>query len=291
MFDTLDGYLSTVVSEYRASILIEAVESIAAVLGDYIHDDVLMIITNSNKDNNMKLAELDDLITTNLVLACKKFGVYINEDYQSDEYAPIMTDLLTALLTLDDYENPIRIQDICSDSFYPEDTLAELASEVTGRYDDDFLMIIRHVEPDLLARIETEAVYKIEKLDQSAEALEETDFKRKVVTRVKTSPYFKVDGWIETRIAGTGLFGEPAKVIFDAFKSDIFTLTTEQLPIVLYQLCCASDTPSRKVIDKANDLLQIIYGDDDFTKRRLVALQLRRMDIPMGWEFDETNTN
>lgn len=281
MFNDLEIFLSEVVTEYRALRILEAYRMIERVKGDIIHSDLATILTTEeNRDRIQTVALLEGTALELLIQITAEFGVTLSPDYAIIEMSERILDIITALLTLDDYENPYRIKDICEDGDFSVDTFCELVSEVTNGPEEDYLFLVSDVNPALLDRIVLAASEKIHRISIESIDLTTVDYRKKAIQRLKTSKYYDRNGVVETELVVSGAFGVPPRDLLRTMVDTLYSLPADKLPVALYQLCMASDCPSADIITTAKSLAEIILDDTQFKERQLVAMQLNRFSHP-----------
>lgn len=281
MFDDLESYLSEVVTEYRARRLIEAYRMIEQVKGQIIESDIATILsTADNRDRGRTVSLLEGTALDLLIQITSEFGVTLSPDYAIIEMVERIVEIVSALLTLDDYEDPYRIKNICEDGDYSVDTFCELVSEITNGPEEDYLFLVSDVNQTLLDRIAGTANAKIQRLENENIDYEAVDDRKRAVRRLKTSKYYDRNGIVETELVVSGAFGVPPRDLLRTMSDVFYSLTPEQLPLALYQLCMASDCPSADIVATAKELAEIILDESQYRERQLVAMQLNRFDHP-----------
>lgn len=281
MFDDLESYLSEVVTEYRARRLIEAYRMIEQVKGQIIESDIATILsTADNRDRGHTVSLLEGTALDLLIQITSEFGVTLSPDYAIIEMLERIVEIVSALLTLDDYEDPYRIKNICEDGDYSVDTFCELVSEITNGPEEDYLFLVGDVNQTLLDRIAGTANAKIQRLENENIDYEAVDDRKRAVRRLKTSKYYDRNGIVETELVVSGAFGVPPRDLLRTMSDVFYSLTPEQLPLALYQLCMASDCPSADIVATAKELAEIILDESQYRERQLVAMQLNRFDHP-----------
>lgn len=281
MFDDLESYLSEVVTEYRARRLIEAYRMIEQVKGQIIESDIATILsTADNRDRGHTVSLLEGTALDLLIQITSEFGVTLSPDYAIIEMVERIVEIVSALLTLDDYEDPYRIKNICEDGDYSVDTFCELVSEITNGPEEDYLFLVGDVNQTLLDRIAGTANAKIQRLENENIDYEAVDDRKRAVRRLKTSKYYDRNGIVETELVVSGAFGVPPRDLLRTMSDVFYSLTPEQLPLALYQLCMASDCPSADIVATAKELAEIILDESQYRERQLVAMQLNRFDHP-----------
>lgn len=177
MFSELSDYLRDQISPERYDVL----EDLTNALGDinaveYEDELISLLSTADDKDPQELLLHVTTLITEVAYDTMSQLGV----DLIPDAPLNLISDMLRALSSLEDYEDPQRLQALCEAEDGSEDVLATLLAELGAYEEVDYLTYIDSVNGSLVDRIESIAVTE-EEIDDVAVAVDIAGIRRRVL--------------------------------------------------------------------------------------------------------------
>ena len=281
MFDELDFFLSQHTDDYRKAILLEAMQNAFEVLGTPILDKVNdLIFSSGDLSSDVAVQQIVDFARVNIVASAAEFGVVLNPDTILDENLPIFTDIIETLLIVDQYEDPHRIIALLEDADDTEESLAALVEEVTGQAAFNVLDVLGAVDRDLIQRIMEENGGHIASMEAKAPTDNSIDISRTAVDRLKHSEHFNREGFVETNLVVTRLFGSEPFVILESLGDAVYDQRDHELAVTCYQIACASNVLTNAVIGTAKNLVERVLTEDQAQERQKVAFMLNRFPVP-----------
>lgn len=281
MFDELDYYLSQHTSEYRKQNLLAGITMAFEVLGTPILDRVNDLIFSSNDlASDVGTQLIADFIRESLVQAISEFGVVLNPEFILDENLPIYCDIVSTLLIVDQYEDPHRILALLEDADDTEQALAALVQEVTGQAEDNVMDVLLTVDRDLTAKIMEENAAHVVGMEARSLTTAVESPSRACIERLKYSEHYSREGFVESNLVTSRLFGYEPFVILESMAPAIYDLEVEQIPTVCYQIACASNVATNAVVGTAKNLVERILTEDQSQERQKVAFLLNRYPVP-----------
>ncbi len=152
MFEFLAAYLEANVTPEQKQVFMDACTTLSKngfTDHEFVIEQDLMLADNLDSD-------IATSMITNYLLPVYRdrlaeFGVFA-----SDELTLAMaTDILTGLLSIDNYDDRDSINARCESYEGPEAALADILELVGARHSDEYLTVLERVSPDLIARIES----------------------------------------------------------------------------------------------------------------------------------------
>lgn len=281
MFDELDFFLSQHTDEYRKAILLEAMQNAFEVLGTPILDKVNDLIFSSNDlSSDVAIQQIADFARVNIVASAAEFGVVLIPEMILDENLPIFTDIVETLLIVDQYEDPHRIIALLEDADDTEEALAALVEEVTGQATFNVLDVLGAVDRDLIQRIMEENGASIASMESKAPMDNSIDIARAAVDRIKHSEHYSREGFVESNLVVSRLFGSEPFVILESLGDEVYEQRDEVLAVTCYQIACASNVLTNAVIGTAKNLVERVLTEDQAQERQKVAFMLNRFPVP-----------
>lgn len=281
MFDELDYFLSQQQMGYRKTVLLEALQSSFDVLGTPILDKVNdMLYSVGDLAFDVATQRIADFARETIVAAAAEFGVVINPDAILDENTAVINDIVETLLIVDQYEDPHRILALLDDAEDSEESLALIVEEVTGQATFNVLDVLGSVDRDLIQRIMEENSAHIASMEAKAPLDNTVDITRAAVDRLKHSEYFNREGFVESNLVVSRLFGSEPFVILESLGDEVYDMRDEQLATVCYQIACASNVLTNAVVGTAKNLVERVLTEDQAQDRYKVAFLLNRYPVP-----------
>lgn len=276
MFDDLEFFLSQRCSEYRTAMLLTAAEHAYDILGTKILDNLNDLLFSVNElDTDDALDVLGVYLKENLVAGLAEFGVQIAEDADSESNLSVLNDLASALTIADCYEDPNRLIALASDAGTSEEAFADIVEEITGQNSDIVLELVASVDRDLVSRIVEENVAKVIAMESSTIDPNAADRSRDCIERLKRSEFFNRDGFVESRLVVSRLYGEPTQTLVESMGTDFYDLRGDTLAQACYQIACASSVATNAVIGTAKQILEAVLDDEPQERQRLAFLMAR----------------
>ena len=262
-------YLDQVATPERKLVFQEAIETLTAagIHGHEFQIDEMMELDDLG-DNAEFLLQIEATLSTIYHGLLQQFGVTVDENCD----LAMATDILKALLAMDNWSDPASLSDACESQESAEATLAELLELTGSKHAGDYLPHLDRVSPDLIQRIDdTNHLYPESALPSSEEHTRAVDRLTAFFARY-SAPI------LSQAISEMLLLGADYRALMEPYQEKVSNLEIEPAVNELVGFALASDLPNGEELIKAiHDESQGWWDGQTSTATKVTALVKERL--------------
>lgn len=230
-------YLDQVTTVERKLVFQNAIETLTAagIAGHEFQIDQMME-SDDLGDASDFLLEVEVMLNTTIHLILKQFGVSLDDECP----LPMATDILKALLAMDNWSDPASLSSACEAHETSEEILATLLDLTGNHRETDYIVHLAHVTPELIQRID-DVNHVIP--ENALPTLEERD---RAIDRLKAFFAHYNAPILSQAVADLLLIGADYHAMMEHYEEAISSLDMEPAVNELVGFALASDLPNGK---------------------------------------------
>lgn len=273
MFEFLSAYLENAVTPERRVVFLNACQTLVdneVIEHAFVIDQQLAMI--DNLDNDTVLGGISEYLLTKYRDLLGEFGIAVDDDITLAQ----ITDLFTALMCVEHYENRESIQTCCDDAEGPEEALADILQLTGASHATDYLQWLESVAPELIEKIAENT--RFESVDELP-PLAMVEICRERITKLQADP--QAQKYPDLRLLslledGTRL-GLGRETYIGNQRAYLETQVPERLAVELLAMILASTQSQDSVLTVLSEELGLLHMDQfKITAAHVAATKLYR---------------